>query len=105
MLCYQELHDKDGIILCYCFLQCFAGATIENLIKAYSQLSETNLQLHLFQDNILKFTKAVREAPNFLNFLTVFHTCMDASNEEFYTYVMTLYSNYQAGGPTKILLG
>jgi len=60
MLRYQEVHDNDGIILWYCFLQHFSGTTIENLIEAYSQLYENKLQFHLFQDNILKFTNAVR---------------------------------------------
>jgi hypothetical protein len=60
MLCYQERNDKNGIILCYSFLQRFAGTTIVNLIEAYSQLSKTKLQLHLFQDSILKFTNTVR---------------------------------------------
>jgi hypothetical protein len=59
MLCYQELHDQDGIVLWYCFLQHFAGTTIENLIEAYSQLSENKIQLSLFQDNVLDFTNAV----------------------------------------------
>jgi hypothetical protein len=113
MLRYQEVHDNDGVILLYCFLQHFAGTTIENLIKAYSQLSESKLQLHLFQDNILKFTNAVRapirrllkakKSPSFQHFLTIFHSCMDSSNEEFCAYIMNLYSDYCAGGPTKNL--
>jgi hypothetical protein len=84
---------------------------MENLIEAYSQLSKSKFNLHLFQDNILKFTNAVRapircilkanEQPSFQNFLTVFHSCLDASNEKFCSYVMTLYSDYRAGGPTK----
>jgi hypothetical protein len=105
MLGYQELHDNDGIALWYCFLQHFAGTIIENLIEAYYQLSESKLHLHLFQDNILKFTNAVRapirhilkanEQPSFQHFLTIFHSCLDASNEEFFSYVMTLYSGYE----------
>jgi hypothetical protein len=93
MLHYQELHDQDGVALWYCFLQHFAGTTIENLIEAYSQLSENKIQLSLFQDNALDFTNAVRipihrlikakETPSFQHFLTVFHGCMEASNEEF----------------------
>jgi hypothetical protein len=83
MLCYQELHDQDGVVLWYCFLQHFAGTTVENLIEAYSELSENKIQLSLFQDNVLHFTNAVRvpirrlikarEAPSFQHFLTVFH--------------------------------
>jgi hypothetical protein len=46
---YQELHDQDGVVLWYCFLTHFAGTTTENLIIAYSQLSETKLQLSLAQ--------------------------------------------------------
>jgi hypothetical protein len=105
MLGYQELHDNDGIALWYCFLQHFAGTIIENLIEVYYQLSESKLHLHLFQDNILKFTNAVRapirhilkanEQPSFQHFLTIFHSCLDASNEEFFSYVMTLYSGYE----------
>jgi hypothetical protein len=111
MLRYQELHDQDGVVLWYCFLQHFAGTTIENLIEAYSQLSENKIQLSLFQDNVLDFTNAVRipirrlikakETPSFQHFLTVFHGCMEASNEEFI--FIALYANYRAGGRTKAL--
>jgi hypothetical protein len=59
MLCYQELHDQDGVVLWYCFLQHFASTTVKNLIEAYSQLSETKLQLSLFQENVLNITNAV----------------------------------------------
>lgn len=113
MLRYQELHDQDGVVLWYCFLQHFAGTTVENLIEAYSQLSETKIQLTLFQDNVLNFTNAIRipirrlikakEAPSFQHFLTVFHGCMEASNEEFRAFIIALYADYRAGGPTKSL--
>jgi hypothetical protein len=113
MLHYQELHDQDGVVLWHCFLQHFAGTTIENMIEAYSQLSETKLQLHLFQVNILNFTNAVRhpihrlmkarEAPSFQHFLTVFHGCMKASNEELHAFVIALYTDYRNGGATKHL--
>jgi hypothetical protein len=56
---YQELHDNNGIILWFCFLQHFAGTTTENLIEAYSQLSESKLHLSNFNNNILSFTKAI----------------------------------------------
>jgi hypothetical protein len=94
MLCYQELHDQDGVVLWY-----------------YSQLLETKLQLHLFQENILTFTNAIhnpirhlmkaREAPSFQHFLTVFHGCMEASNKEIHVFVIALYTDYRKGGPTK----
>jgi hypothetical protein len=113
MLRYQEVHDQDGVVLWYCFLQHFAGTTIENLIEAYSQLSENKIQLSLFQDNVLDFTNAVRipvrrlikakETPSFQHFLTVFHGCMEASNEEFRAFVIALYADYRAGGRTKAL--
>lgn len=56
---YQELHEQDGIILWFCFLQHFAGTTTENLIEAYSQLSENKMQLSHFHGNILNFTNAI----------------------------------------------
>jgi hypothetical protein len=112
MLHYQELHDQDEVVLWFCFLQHFAGTTVENLIEAYSQLSETKIQLSLFQDNVLNFTNAVRlpirqllkakETPNFQHFLTVFHGCMEAS-KEFRAFVIALYADYRAGGCTKSL--
>jgi len=90
----------------------FAGTTIETLIEAYSHLSENKLHLYLLQDKILKFTDAVHapiqclikanESPSFQHFLTVIRACKEASNEEFRAFVMTLYSYYRAGGPTKI---
>ncbi len=113
MLRYQELHDQDGIFLWFCFLMHFAGTTTENLIIAYSQLSETKLQLALFQHNVLKFTNAVRtpirtllkarEEPTFQHFLYVFHGAMDTSNEEFRAFIIHLYADYCKGGPTKQL--
>jgi hypothetical protein len=113
MLRYQELHDQDSVVLWYCFLQHFAGTTIENLIEAYSQLSENKIQLSLFQDNVLDFTNAIcipihrllkaKETPSFQHFLTVFHGCMEASNEEFRAFVIALYADYRAGGRTKAL--
>jgi hypothetical protein len=112
MLRYQELHYSDSIVLWYCFLQHFAGTTIETLIEAYSHLSKNKLHLYLLQDKILKFTDAVHapiqclikanESPSFQHFLTVIRACKEASNEEFRAFVMTLYSYYRAGGPTKI---
>jgi hypothetical protein len=57
---YQEIHDNDGIILWFCFLQHVAGTTTKNLIEAYSQLSETKLRLSNFNNNILAFTNAIR---------------------------------------------
>jgi hypothetical protein len=35
---FHELHDQDGVILWFCFLQHFAGTTHKNLVQAYSQL-------------------------------------------------------------------
>ena len=113
MLRYQELHDQDGIVLWFCFLTHFAGTTTENLIIAYSQLSETKLQLANFQNNVPKFTNAIRtpihtllkakEEPTFQHFLYVFHGAMDAPNEEFWAFIIDLYTDYLKGGPTKQL--
>jgi hypothetical protein len=110
MLCYQELHDQDGVVLWFCFLQHFAGTTVENLIDAYFQLSKSKIQLSLFHENVLSFTSAIQvpirrllkanQSPNFQHFLTVFHGCIDVSNEEFRAFIISLYSDYQAGGPT-----
>lgn len=49
MICYQELHEQDSVVLWYCFLQHFAGTMVENFIEAYSQLLDTKIQLTLFQ--------------------------------------------------------
>ncbi len=59
MLRYQELHDQDGVILWYCFLQHFARTTVENLINAFSQLLESKIQLSLFQNNVLLHTNII----------------------------------------------
>jgi hypothetical protein len=56
---YQELDGNDGIILWFCSFQHFAGTTTKNLIEAYSQLSESKLQVSNFNNNILSFTNAV----------------------------------------------
>jgi len=110
---YQELHNNDGIVLLFCFLQHFAGTTAEYIIKAYSQLSETKLRLSLFNNNILSFPNAIRtpvlwlikakEFPTFQPFLLVFHSAMEAPNEEFHAFKISLYSNYRNNWPTKTL--
>jgi hypothetical protein len=79
---YEELHGNDGVILWFCFLKQFAGTTTENLIEAYSQLSESKLQLFNFNNDVLLFTNAVRapirrlfmakQEPNFQHFLYFF---------------------------------
>lgn len=108
---YQEIHDQDGVVLWFCFLTHFAGTTTENLIVAYSQLTESKLQLSLFQHNIPKFTNAIRapihvllkakEEPSFQHFLNIFHGAMEAPNEEFRAFIIHLYSDYRKGGPTR----
>jgi hypothetical protein len=110
---FQEQHNNDGVILWFCFLQCFAGTTCENLIEAYSQLSESKLQLSNFNGNVLHFTNAIRapvrrllkakEVPSFKHFLYVFHGAMDASKDEFHIFVTNLYTDYRKGGPTQSL--
>jgi len=110
---YQELHDNDGIVLWFFFLQHFAGTTKENIIEAYSQLSETKLLLSLFNNHILSITNAIRtpvhqlikakEFPTFQHFLLVFHSAIEAPNEEFCAVVLSLYSDYRNNGPTKSL--
>jgi len=109
----QELHDNDGVVLWFCFLHHFAGTTTETIIEAYSQLSENKLRLSLFNNDILKFTNVIRtpvrrlikakEPPTFQHFLLVFHSAMEAPNEEFRAYVISLYSDYRNNGPTKSL--
>jgi len=95
-----KCHDKDGVLLWFCFLKLLAGTTIENLIEAYSLLTESKLKLSLFNDNVLDFMNAVRaplclllkanEQPSFQHFLHVYHGCMDARNEEFQAFVINL---------------
>jgi hypothetical protein len=110
---YQELHDQDGVLLFFLFLQHFAGTTTENLIEAYSQLSDSKLQLSLYQGNVLQFTNAIRvpvrrllkakETPSIQHYLWVFQGCMDALNEEFRNFIFTLYADFHNNGTTKSL--
>lgn len=110
---YNELCDQDGVILWYCFLNHFVGTTTKNLIEAYSHLTETKIQLSNFNGNILQFTNYIRtpiqrllkakENPTFQHFLYVCHGAMDAPNEEFRAFIITLYTDYCKGGPTKNL--
>ncbi len=57
---YLENHDKDGVVLLYCFIKHFAGATKENIIDAYQQLTESKIQLTLFKNDVSAFTNAIR---------------------------------------------
>jgi hypothetical protein len=93
-----------------CFLRPSAGTATKNLFEAYSQLSESKLQLSNFQGNVLHFTNAIRtpirrllranESPSFQHFPYVFHGVMDAPYDEFCTFVINLYTDYRKGGPT-----
>jgi hypothetical protein len=113
MLRYRKLHEEDGVLLYFLFLQHFAGTTTKNIIDAYSSLSENKLKLSLFQGNVLEFTNFIRaplhhllkakETPNIQRFLWVFKGCMEAPNEEFCNYIFTLYAEYHSGGPAKYL--
>ena len=57
---YLEDHDKDGVVLYYCFLKEFAGASKENIIDAYQQLTEAKVQLRLYKNDVKAFTNAIR---------------------------------------------
>ena len=57
---YLEDHDKDGIVLYYCFIKHFGGATKENIIDAYQQLIESKVNLNLYQNDVAAFTNAIR---------------------------------------------
>lgn len=113
MQCYQKLHEQDGFLLFFLFLQHFAGTTTENPIEAYSLLSETKLQHALHNGNVLDFTNAVhnpiqclfkaKETPSIQQFLWVFHGCMEAPNEEFHNFIFTLYAEYHNNVPAKSL--
>jgi hypothetical protein len=41
----HEAHEQDGVVLCFCFLKHCASRTNENLIEAFSQLSDSKLKL------------------------------------------------------------
>jgi hypothetical protein len=105
---YLENHDKDGIVLYYCFLKHFAGAATENIIDAYQQLTEAKVQLGLYKNDILAFTAAIRiptrqlanaqDKPTFQHMLNVYHGVMDCPNEEFRLYAVSKYREYRDGG-------
>jgi hypothetical protein len=90
---YLEHHDGDGVVLYYCFLKHFAGATKANIIAAYAELTEAKVQLHLYNNDVSAFTNAVRiptrklancqKQPTFQHMLNVYHGVMDCPNTEF----------------------
>ena len=57
---HLEAHDGDGVVLLFCFIKHFAGATTENIIDAYQHLTESKIQLALFKNDVAAFTNAVR---------------------------------------------
>jgi len=106
---YLEHHDGDGVVLYYCFLKHFAGATKANIIAAYADLTEAKVQLHLYNNDVNAFTNAIRiptrklancqKQPTFQHMLNVYHGVMDCPNTEFSNYVHNLYREYRADGP------
>jgi hypothetical protein len=106
---YLENHDGDGVVLYYCFLKHFAGATKANIIAAYAELTEAKVQLHLYNNDVTAFTNAIRiptqklancqKQPTFQHMLNVYHSVMDCPNTEFSNYVHSLYREYHNDGP------
>ena len=106
---YLECHDKDGVVLFYCFIKHFAGATKESIIDAYRHLTESKVQLSLYKNNVSEFTNAIRiptrqlancqETPTFQHFLNVYHGILDCPNEEFRLFANDLYGEYRNDGP------
>jgi len=103
---YLENHDGDGVVLFYCFLKHFTGATKGNIIAAYAELTEAKVQLHLFNNNVSAFTNAVRiptcklvncqKQPTFQHMLNVYDGVMVCPNAEFSNYIHNLYREYRS---------
>jgi hypothetical protein len=106
---YLENHDGDGVVLYYCCIKHFAGATKANIIAAYADLTEVKVHLHLYNNDVSAFTNAVRiptrklancqKQPTFQHMMNVYHGVMDCPNTEFSNYVHSLYHEYRAEGP------
>jgi hypothetical protein len=106
---YLENHDGDGVVLYYCFLKHFAGATKANIIAAYAELTEAKVQLSLYNNDVHAFTNAIwipthklvncQKQPTFQHMLNVYHGVMDCPNTEFSNYVHSLYREYRTEGP------
>jgi hypothetical protein len=56
---YEEDHDGDGIVLFFCFLQEFLGATREALVLAEEALNPMKLRLSNFNQDVKAFTLIV----------------------------------------------
>jgi hypothetical protein len=106
---YLENHGGNGVVLYYCFLKHFAGATKANIIAAYAELTEAKVQLSLYNNEVHAFTNAIRiptrklvncqKQPTFQHMLNVYHGVMDCPNTEFSNYVHSLYREYRTEGP------
>jgi hypothetical protein len=57
---YEEDHDGDGVVLFFCFLQEYSGATREALVLAEEALHPLNLSLSNFNQDIKAFTNYCR---------------------------------------------
>jgi hypothetical protein len=110
---YHEVHAQDGVVLWFCFLHHFAGTSTENIIDAYSQLSESKIKLSLYHGNVPKFTNAIRaplrrllkanETPSIHHFLYVLHGCLDAPNKEFRAFIYGKEACFRNNGPARSL--
>jgi hypothetical protein len=110
---YHEVHAQDGVVLWFCFLHHFAGTTTENIIEAYSHLSESKVKLSLYQGYVLQFTNAIQapirrllkanETPSIHHFLYVLHGCLNAPNEEFRNFIYSKETDFRNNGPTRSL--
>jgi hypothetical protein len=105
---YLEAHDGYGVVMLFCFIKHFAGATKENMIDAYQQITDSKIHLALYKNDVTAFTAAIciptrqlansNEQPTFQHILAVFHGVMDCPNEEFRSWVIQLYCDYCSGG-------
>jgi hypothetical protein len=105
---YLEAHDGDLVVMLFCFIKHFSGATKENNIDAYQQLTDFKIQLALYNNDIAAFTAALRipthqlansnEQLTFQHILAVFRGLMDCLNEEFNSWVIQLSRDYRLGG-------
>jgi hypothetical protein len=63
----HEAHEQDDVVLWFCFLEHCASITNENLIEAYSRLSDSTLKLSKYQGNILNLPEILLFLTNLIN--------------------------------------
>jgi hypothetical protein len=107
---YYEVHENDGVILYFCFLQQFAGTNAKKSLTLIPSSPYPRQNYPLTMGTSTNFTNAVRapirhhlkakENLSAHHYLYIFHGCLDAPNKELQNFIFQKEACFHHGGPS-----